>query len=129
MNLIVENIENFGRGLGTTDLMIYAGIGLLIWLFLVKDNMGAIKSYVGGLLSRVQTPTKSIDATKAVELALLGKTVTYNEEVERDPFFELIVSWKKTRDLAAKCSCDKAVEVADEMFPFLSPSVCGKGSK
>ena len=34
------------------------------------------------------------------------------------------MSWKQTRDLAQKSGCKKAVEVADQMFPYLSPMVC-----
>ena len=38
-----------------------------------------------------------------------------------DPFFELVQSWKQTRDLAEEIGADKAVEIADQMFPYLVP--------
>jgi hypothetical protein len=38
----------------------------------------------------------------------------------------LVLAWKQTRDLAAQSKCQKAVEVADQMFPYLSPTVCNK---
>ena len=41
-------------------------------------------------------------------------------------FFDLVVSWKQTRDLAKLSGCDKAVEVADQMFPYLSPTICSE---
>jgi hypothetical protein len=57
-------------------------------------------------------------------------TISVPEAVKSQPadaqnlFFDLVVSWKQTRDLAQRSGCDKAVKVADEMFPFLSPMVC-----
>jgi hypothetical protein len=45
-------------------------------------------------------------------------------ENTKNVFFDLVVSWKQTRDLAEKSGCTKAVEVADQMFPYLSPTVC-----
>jgi hypothetical protein len=47
-----------------------------------------------------------------------------NEAEKEDTFFKLVVSWKQTRDLAEKLNCEKALEAADNMFPFLSPQVC-----
>ena len=41
-------------------------------------------------------------------------------------FFDLVVSWKQTRDLAELSGCKKAVEVADQMFPYLSPTICSE---
>ena len=56
---------------------------------------------------------------------VVNKMDTVKEKKE-DLFFRLVVSWKETRDLALECGCSKAVEVADTMFPYLSPNVCGK---
>jgi hypothetical protein len=53
------------------------------------------------------------------------KPVTVSASKE-DLFFKLVVSWKQTRDLAVESGCDDAVKVADQMFPYLSPTVCGK---
>ena len=47
-------------------------------------------------------------------------------QTKEDVFFELITSWKKTRDLAVKAQCTEAIRVADEMFPYLSPVVCNE---
>ena len=54
------------------------------------------------------------------------KSIEKNTEVvkNKDLFFDLVVSWKQTRDLAVLSGCAKAVEVADQMFPYLSPEVC-----
>jgi hypothetical protein len=46
--------------------------------------------------------------------------------VADDVFFDLVASWKQTRDLAVKSGCSEAVKVADQMFPHLSPTVCGE---
>ena len=37
-------------------------------------------------------------------------------------FFDLVKSWKKTRDLAEDYGATRAVEIADEMFPHLVPT-------
>ena len=47
-------------------------------------------------------------------------------ETKEDVFFELVTSWKKTRDLAVKAECAEAIKVADQMFPYLSPNVCNE---
>jgi organic hydroperoxide reductase OsmC/OhrA len=69
--------------------------------------------------------------TAAVSSCLMTTFLAIAENSKQEPedlFFKLVVSWKETRDLALKCGCDKAVAVADEMFPYLSPNVCGKDS-
>ena len=43
-----------------------------------------------------------------------------------DLFFQLVASWKQTRDLAVLSKCEEAIKVADQMFPYLSPNGCAK---
>ena len=56
------------------------------------------------------------------------KIIDNSDEKPEDEnlFFDLVVSWKQTRDLAQKSGCKKAVEVADQMFPYLSPTICSE---
>jgi len=131
-----QSFEEFSKGLSSTDLMLYAGVGLIIWV-LFKDKLSPVQNLfksvtegLKGLLAKniapnpaVTQPGQKVDAVPAV----LAQTIAENSNVEsEDLFFKLIVSWKETRDLALKCGCEKAVDVADEMFPYLSPSICGK---
>ncbi len=131
-----QSFEEFSKGLSSTDLMLYAGVGLVVWV-LFKDKLSpaqnllkSVTEGIRGLLVKTTTAnpivtqsSQKVDNTPAV----LAQTIAENSNVEpEDSFFKLIVSWKETRDLALKCGCEKAVDVADEMFPYLSPSVCGK---
>ena len=60
------------------------------------------------------------------EVTLPAVNTSKTNSTTEDIFFKLIVSWKQTRDLAAKLNCSEAVKVADQMFPYLSPVVCTK---
>lgn len=132
-----QSFEEFSKGLGTTDLVLYAGIALVVWV-LFKDKLtplqGLIKLSVESVkrlltTSNKLTPALSPVVPAAVNTAplILANSLTENSKVEpEDLFFKLVVSWKETRDLAIQCGCNKAVEVADTMFPYLSPNVCGK---
>jgi hypothetical protein len=71
---------------------------------------------------------KSLVGTKTSEVVAPKLPVVVELQQEQanieDLFFKLVVSWKQTRDLAVKSGCSEAVKVADQMFPFLSPTVC-----
>jgi hypothetical protein len=133
-----QSFEEFSKGLGTTDLVLYAGVGLLIWI-LFKDKLSPVQNLLGGLLNRLKDfasttntktesfvvkPKEPTTVTVAVATPVLVETI--KQQSDEDKFFKLIVSWKQTRDLAEQCGCGNAVEVADSMFPYLSPNVCGK---
>lgn len=125
-----QSFEEFSKGLSSTDLMLYAGIGLVIWV-LFKDKLSPVQGIINLALDNVNklfakktTPTV-IPVNSAPVVLATTIAENYRQEPE-DLFFKLVVSWKETRDLALKCGCGKAVEVADEMFPYLSPNVCGK---
>lgn len=130
-----QSFEEFSRGLSSTDLMLYAGIGLVIWV-LFKDKLTPIHGIVNLVLESINrllskkayvTPATTVSVVVDPAPTILASTIAENSKQEpKDLFFKLIVSWKETRDLALRCGCDKAVEVADEMFPYLSPNVCGK---
>ena len=110
-----ESFDQFASRLSTTDVALYAGVALVLWVFF-KDKLSPVQKLLQPLLSKV-TGLFSKKTTPAV----------VKQEVD-DVFFQLVVSWKQTRDLAEKSGCSEAVKVADEMFPFLSPNVCKEGT-
>lgn len=120
-----ETFEEFASKLGPMDLGLYAGVGLIVWV-LFKEKLSPVQVFLSGLVDKLKniSPLKPVTPV-AVVVPAVKPVVTTKEDI----FFKLIVSWKQTRDLAAECGCDKAVEVADEMFPFLSPVVCGEKEK
>lgn len=122
-----QSFEEFSKGLGPTDLVLYAGLGLFLWV-LFKDKLSPVQNVLSSVLNKVKTTlNKSSTVSVSVPETTLVPVVTAKDESpQTDPFFKLIVSWKQTRDLAEKCGCGNAVEVADSMFPYLSPNVCGK---
>lgn len=105
-----EALDNFGAGLSTTDVMLYVGVAVVVYV-LFQDKINAVVKTVLDKVKKVKTPALPID-TGLFE----------NEpETQDDIFFDLIKSWKQTRDLAEAYGADKAVEIADEMFPHLVP--------
>lgn len=124
-----ESFQEFSSKLSTTDLALYAGVGLVLWV-MFKDKLSPVQKLLAGVVDRlkglvpnntsVKLPT--VDVPK-VDPVVLPKAVGDGKD---DVFFKLVVSWKQTRDLAEKSGCVEAVKVADQMFPFLSPNVCAK---
>jgi hypothetical protein len=128
-----QSFDEFSKGLVSTDLMLYAGIALVVWI-LFKDKLSPVQSMVNLISENInrmvaKKPSASILPSVVVDNtpSVLATIIAENSKQEpEDLFFRLVVSWKETRDLASRCGCSKAVEVADEMFPYLSPNVCGK---
>jgi hypothetical protein len=123
-----ESFQEFSSRLSTTDLALYAGAGIIIWV-LFKDRLSPVQQLITSLVEKVKGITKgntvtlpTVDVPK-VDPVVLPKVVGENKD---DVFFKLVVSWKQTRDLAEKSGCAEAIKVADQMFPFLSPNVCSK---
>jgi len=109
-----ESFDQFASSLSTTDVALYAGVAIVLWVFF-KDQLSPVQQLLQPLLNKVT--------------GLFGKKTNpavVKQEVD-DVFFQLVVSWKQTRDLAEKSGCAEAVKVADQMFPFLSPNVCKEG--
>lgn len=105
-----EALDNFGAGLSTTDVMLYVGVAVVVYILFQEK----INSVVKTVLEKVKT-------VKAPKLPI-DTGLFENEPVTQDDiFFDLIVSWKNTRDLAEAYGADKAVKIADEMFPHLVP--------
>jgi len=78
-----------------------------------------VQKIINDLVNNLKGTNNSIK--EKVEQIIDGTTDTKSD---KSLFFDLVVSWKQTRDLAEKSGCAKAVEVADQMFPYLSPMVC-----
>jgi hypothetical protein len=128
-----ETFDQFANKLTPTDLALYAGVGMVIWV-LFKDKLPPVPAFITNLFQsqpKIETPTvPTLPLNNIFDLKNLNKKdiviPNVSQGINKDVFFDLIVSWKQTRDLAVKTGCVKAIEVADEMFPFLSPSVCAK---
>lgn len=121
-----ESFEEFASRLGPTDLALYAGAGLVLWI-LFKDKLSPVQNFLLGLTKKIRSKNLLVSETKTSK-PIIEQLVDSKDMVtisdDQDIFFQLITSWKQTRDLAVKSECKKAVEIADQMFQFLSPSVC-----
>lgn len=117
-----ESFDQFASKLSSMDLALYAGVGLVLFV-LFKEKMSPVQKFISTLLEKFNglTSLKPV-APVAVVVPTVKPVVTSKEDI----FFKLVVSWKQTRDLANECGCSEAVKVADQMFPYLSPVVCGK---
>lgn len=115
-----QSFEEFSASLGPMDLALYAGVGIIVWV-LFKDKMSPVQEALLKIAEQVKGLLKN-NHNKAPSVV---KDVDISESAKKDLFFDLVVSWKQTRDLAVRSGCSKAVTVADQMFPYLSPMVCG----
>jgi hypothetical protein len=112
-----ESFNEFSSKVSTMDLALYAGAGIILWV-LFKDQLSPVQKIIMDLVDKIKS--KAGSSTVVVKVPSAVKN-TKTENL----FFDLVVSWKQTRDLAEKSGCQRAVEVADTMFPYLSPTVCG----
>ena len=119
-----ESFDQFSSRMSTMDLALYAGVGIVLWV-LFKDKMSPIQKIVSDLISNIKSNTNRSNLP-TVEVPSISPVNTDSKTDNEDTFFKLVVSWKQTRDLAVKSGCEEAVKVADQMFPYLSPNVCGK---
>jgi hypothetical protein len=117
-----QSFEEFSASLGPMDLALYAGAGIILWV-LFKDKLSPVQTAVMDIVNRLKSSVGGISDTVTIKVPDVVKS---SPRVQQDLFFDLVVSWKQTRDLAVKSGCSKAVEVADQMFPYLSPTVCGE---
>lgn len=119
-----ESFNDFASRLGPTDLALYAGAALVLYV-LFKDRMSPAQKIVNDLMNKAKTflGDKS-NLTVVPEVKLPAVTNSPHTSSKEDTFFKLIVSWKQTRDLASQLNCGEAVKVADQMFPYLSPNSC-----
>ena len=119
-----ETFQEFSSRLNSTDLALYAGAGLVLWV-LFKDKLSPVQKLLGGLVDNIKKILGS-GSNKNNDF-VVAPVVTKEATIDSDDlFFKLVVSWKQTRDLAVSSGCTEAVKVADQMFPYLSPTVCSK---
>jgi len=116
-----ESFQEFSSRLSTTDLALYAGVGIVLWV-LFKDKLSPVQKLLAGLVDKFKGTGGS--ALPVVTVPSVSPVVVPKRTDAEDTFFKLVVSWKQTRDLAVQSGCSEAVKVADQMFPFLSPNVC-----
>ena len=114
----------------STRLLLFNLATLLVrglWV-LFKDKLSPVQEMLSNLFNTVkkQIPNSINVIVPDIPESFPSKTIVKTEETG-DVFFDLVVSWKQTRDLAVKSGCSKAVEVADQMFPYLSPTICENG--
>ena len=125
MNMnFTQSFEEFSSSLGVMDVALYAGVGLVLWV-LFKDKLSPVQALLVSLFDTVKSVLPKPTGLTVVVPSVVPPVVSA-ERVD-DVFFRLVVSWKQTRDLAEASGCSEAVEVADQMFPFLSPTVCKEG--
>lgn len=118
-----ESFSEFASKTTQTDLVLYAGVGLVLWV-LFKDKLSPVQKFLIGSVEKLRSVLPSNTTPKA---PVFPPSVPVLEKADKeDIFFKLVVSWKQTRDLAVASNCSEAVKVADQMFPYLSPVVCGK---
>lgn len=120
-----ESFDQFASRVGPTDLALYAGAGLIIWI-LFKDKLSPVQSFLTSLINKSKSAFDKGNKIPEVVLPETVKPVIVDNKNKEDSFFKLIVSWKQTRDLALLNGCEEAIKVADQMFPFLSPESCDK---
>lgn len=114
-----ENFNDFSTKLGPMDLALYAGAGLILWV-LFKDQLSPVQKMLVGLVDKLKNKTNN-------ENKPYLEAPTLKNNAPTDLFLDMIVSWKKTRDLAIKANCVEAVKSIDGVFPNLNPNVCNKG--
>jgi hypothetical protein len=125
-----ESFDQFSSKLSPTDIALYAGAGLILWVFF-KNKLSPVQEFLTKLLNNIKSSTKfplsslTLENSPVPVVVPSFKPVIVSEDDKQDIFFKLVVSWKQTRDLAIESGCEDAVRVADEMFPYLSPHICG----
>ena len=125
MNMnFTQSFDEFSSSLGVMDVALYAGVGLVLWV-LFKDKLSPVQALLVSLFDTVKSVVPKPTGSPVVVSPVVSDVVS--AERGDDVFFRLVVSWKQTRDLAEASGCSEAVKVADQMFPFLSPTVCKEG--
>jgi hypothetical protein len=118
-----DSFNDFSSKLSTTDLALYAGVGIVLWI-MFKDKLSPVQKLLVGLVEKIKGGSSSLPVVSVPSVSPVVIPTKKNDT--EDTFFKLVVSWKQTRDLAVQSGCVEAVKVADQMFPYLSPNVCQK---
>lgn len=120
MNYVTESFDQFSSSLGPTDLALYAGVGIVLWV-MFKDKLSPVQKILSPLLDKA---TNLFSSNNSVAVNTVKPVTPAQINAKNDLFFRLVESWKQTRDLAQQSGCEEAIKVADQMFPYLSPTVC-----
>ena len=123
-----QSFDEFAMGLGPTDLALYAGAGIVLYI-LFKDKLSPVQKMLLDGFEQLKEMLKPAPSVAPVVLPKVVPAPTVAPVVKsaetNDVFFSLVASWKQTRDLAVKYRCDQAVKSLDETFQYLAPTVCG----
>ena len=121
-----QSFDEFASSLGPTDIALYAGAAIVAWV-LFKDRLNPVTSLISGLVDKIKSLLNNSKVVVNPSVPATTNDVRFSPVVNKeDIFFELVTSWKKTRDLAVRAECVEAIKVADQMFPYLSPVVCNE---
>lgn len=121
VNDLMTSVGNYARGMGVTDVLLWVGTAVVVWVLFGEKLKPLVLSLKDTLVRLVPKP-----AAKSPEVVVSPVVPTAPVEDENAVFFALVTSWKRTRDLAVLKGCDDAVRAADAMFPHLSPTACIK---
>jgi hypothetical protein len=124
-----QSFEEFSRSSTITDLALYAGIGIVLFV-LFKDRLTPMQKMMLDVLGSAKNTVSDLAKYKpeSKEEEVVVKVAVPKSPIDpNDTFFQLVASWKKTRDLSKQHKCDEATEKLDEVFQYLSPNVCNKG--
>lgn len=115
-----QSFEEFSTSLGPTDLALYAGIGVVLYV-LFKDKLSPVQKMVTDLVLDLKA---SLNNPKPVVVPVQAPSPKLEPTPGSTNFVNLIGSWKQTRDLAVKAGCYEAVKSLDDVYGLLSPKTC-----
>jgi hypothetical protein len=115
-----QSFEEFSKGLTNTDLMVYGGAALILFV-LFKDQLTPLKTWAVNLYTNIVNKVKA-DSIVTIPTAPVVDIAKPND----NDFLKLIASWKNTRNLAEVMGCVEAVKILDTAFPHLGPHECVK---
>lgn len=134
-----QSFEEFSSGLGPTDLALYAGIGVVLFV-LFKDQMSPVQKFLLDLFNKtkdavsdltqpdpstpVPPPVAPVPGPIPVTPPSPAPVLVRPDSDPNKVFFEMVASWKQTRDLAVRHKCEEAVKSLDDTFQYLAPTVC-----
>jgi hypothetical protein len=127
-----QSFEEFSSGLAPTDLALYAGLGIVLFV-LFKDEMSPVQKFLLDLFNKAKDtvtdlakpdPNPPVTGPVPVTPPSPAPILIRPDNDPNKVFFQMVASWKQTRDLAAKQGCESAVKSLDDVFQYLAPTVC-----
>jgi hypothetical protein len=126
-----QSFEEFSSSVGPTDLALYAGVGIALFV-LFKDRLSPVQKV---LIDFLETAKKWFQDTTKPKPPVVGPLPDFpvptapplvrpQVETKNVGFLDLVASWKQTRDLSKEYGCEQATEMLDQVFQYLSPVVC-----